>query len=327
MPPHGRRFVRLRHWGAAHRLRLAHPFGAIPAIGRRFRFIDWPWPGSSDTVFKSAHGLVTGRHAVAYGSNARYLFDLSDLDGNRLVLLGGQDGMPGSPAFLDQTELFRRGEYITVPLDPATARANFPHHDDAGTGTAMIDATPLLRLYAAFRASRLARQDAAAVQQRTLQRLLRRAAATRFGRDHDFARPRRSSRDFQSAVPLRRYEDFWSDYWQPAFPNLVDVSWPGRIPFFAASSGTSTGATKFIPVTAEMIALEPAGPGSTCSRIICRHGRRAASSAAAICCSAAAPSWSSRRPASEAAISAASPPRPCRAGRALSPFRRPTSRA
>jgi penicillin amidase len=120
-------FVRLRHWGAAHRLRLAHPFGAIPAIGRRLRFVDWPWPGSSDTVFKSAHGLVTGRHAVAYGSNARYVFDLSDLDGNCLVLLGGQDGVPGSPAFLDQTELFRRGEHITVPLDPATARANFPH--------------------------------------------------------------------------------------------------------------------------------------------------------------------------------------------------------
>jgi penicillin amidase len=120
-------FARLRHWGEAHRLRLAHPLGAVPAIGRRFRFIDWPWPGSSDTVFKSAHGLVTGRHAVAYGSNARYLFDMSDLDGNRLVLLGGQDGVPGSPAFLDQTELFRRGEYITVPLDPAIARANFPH--------------------------------------------------------------------------------------------------------------------------------------------------------------------------------------------------------
>ena len=54
-------------------------------------------------------------------------------------------------------------------------------------------------------------------------------------------------------MPLRRYEDFWSAYWRPAFPNLVDCSWPGRIPFFAASSGTSTGATKFIPVTREML--------------------------------------------------------------------------
>src|SRR5436190_5977607 len=117
----------LRHWGEAHRLRLAHPLGALPAIGRCFRYVDWAWPGSSDTVFKSAHGLVTGRHAVAYGSNARYLFDMSDPDGNHLVLLGGQDGVPGSPAFLDQAELFRRGEYVSVPLDPATPRATFPH--------------------------------------------------------------------------------------------------------------------------------------------------------------------------------------------------------
>ena len=52
---------------------------------------------------------------------------MSDLDGNHLVLVGGQDGVPGSPAFLDQAELFRRGEYVTVPLDPVTARASFPH--------------------------------------------------------------------------------------------------------------------------------------------------------------------------------------------------------
>jgi hypothetical protein len=116
----------------------------------------------------------------------------------------------------------------------------------------MIDATPLLRFYGGFRAWRLARLDAAAIQQRTLRHLLRRAAATRFGRDHDFQRIS-DRRAFQTAVPLRRYEDFWSAYWQPAFPDLVDGSWPGRIPFFAESSGTSSGATKFLPVTSEMI--------------------------------------------------------------------------
>src|SRR5262249_48942114 len=116
----------------------------------------------------------------------------------------------------------------------------------------MIDATPLLRLYARFRSARLARQDAAAVQRQTLQRLLRRAADARFGREHRFTSIRAIAA-FQTAVPLRRYEDFWREYWQPAFPELVDVSWPGRIPYFAASSGTTTGATKFIPVTEEMI--------------------------------------------------------------------------
>ncbi len=54
-------------------------------------------------------------------------------------------------------------------------------------------------------------------------------------------------------MKLRRYEDLWSAYWQPVFPELVDCTWPGRVPFFAATSGTSTGATKFIPVTRAMI--------------------------------------------------------------------------
>src|SRR6266446_5063970 len=116
----------------------------------------------------------------------------------------------------------------------------------------MIDATPLLRLYAHFRARRLAREDPVATQEAMLRRLLARAATTRFGQEHGFARIR-DRRAFQAAVPLRRYEDFWGVYWRPAFPLLDDCSWPGRIPFFAASSGTSTGATKFIPVTWQMI--------------------------------------------------------------------------
>ncbi|MBO0735442.1 MAG: GH3 auxin-responsive promoter family protein [Alphaproteobacteria bacterium] len=116
----------------------------------------------------------------------------------------------------------------------------------------MIDATPLLRCYAQRRARQLARQNAAATQQRTLLRLLGRAAATRFGREHRFSKLA-DYRAFREAVPLRRYEDFWREYWQSAFPRLADCSWPGLIPFFAATSGTSTGATKFIPVTWEMI--------------------------------------------------------------------------
>jgi len=116
----------------------------------------------------------------------------------------------------------------------------------------MIDATPLLRLYACRRARRLANEDTAAIQEAILRRLVARAARTRFGRDHGFAGIRDRS-GFQQAVPLRRYEDFWAEYWSPAFPRLVDCSWPGEIPFFAATSGTTTGNTKFIPVTRAMI--------------------------------------------------------------------------
>jgi hypothetical protein len=116
----------------------------------------------------------------------------------------------------------------------------------------MIDATPLLRRRARRRRARLQAQDPAAAQQAELLRLVRQAADTAFGRAHSFAEIA-SVADFQARVPLRRYEDFWRDWWQPHFPQLDSISWPGRIPFFALSSGTSTGKTKYIPISAAMM--------------------------------------------------------------------------
>src|SRR5262249_23595843 len=63
----------------------------------------------------------------------------------------------------------------------------------------------------------------------------------------------RSVADYQAAVPMRRYEDFWQAYWQPSFPTLQDATWPGTIPYFALSSGTSSGITKNIPVSQAMV--------------------------------------------------------------------------
>ncbi|WP_029009810.1 GH3 family domain-containing protein [Azospirillum halopraeferens] len=116
----------------------------------------------------------------------------------------------------------------------------------------MLDATPLLRLYARARLRRLADRRPAAVQEDQLLRLVRRAEATRFGRDHGFAGIR-SVRDFRERVPLRRYEDFRRDYWSDGFPVLTDATWPGTIPYFAATSGTTTGTTKYIPVSRAMV--------------------------------------------------------------------------
>jgi hypothetical protein len=112
----------------------------------------------------------------------------------------------------------------------------------------MLDLTFVIAAYARRRLALLARQDPAAAQAAVLRRLLRRAAATRFGRAHGFSRLG-SVAAYQRAVPLRRYEAFWEEWWRPGFPVLRDVTWPGLVPFFAESSGTSTGVSKFIPVT------------------------------------------------------------------------------
>jgi hypothetical protein len=116
----------------------------------------------------------------------------------------------------------------------------------------VIDATPVLRLYARRRLAALAALDPVAEQQRQLMTLLARARDTRFGRAHGFARLA-SVADFQKAVPLRRYEDFWTEWWQPAFPEVAGVTWPGRIPYLATTSGTTSGISKFVPVSPAMV--------------------------------------------------------------------------
>ena len=115
----------------------------------------------------------------------------------------------------------------------------------------MLDATPLFRAYARRRRRTIEGLDPAAAQAHELRRLARKAAGTRFGRDHSFDSIS-TVEDFQRAVPLRRYEEFWRDYWQAAFPTLDNVSWPGRIPYFAVTSGTTGDVTKYLPVSREM---------------------------------------------------------------------------
>jgi hypothetical protein len=106
--------------------------------------------------------------------------------------------------------------------------------------------------FAVRRVAQLDRRPAARVQRQTLLRLVRHARNTRFGRDHHFGRIR-SVTDYQERVPLRDYEAFWSEYWQAPFPHLRDVTWPGPVRYFALSSGTTSGATKYIPLTRQML--------------------------------------------------------------------------
>ena len=114
-------------WGDMHRLRLAHPLSRLPLIGGRYRFAEAGVGGSSETVMKTAHDTTADRHTASYGSNARHVSDMSDPDANWFVLLGGQDGRFNSSTALDQWELWRRGEYVRVPLTLPEVRRTFPH--------------------------------------------------------------------------------------------------------------------------------------------------------------------------------------------------------
>ncbi|CAN5450146.1 GH3 auxin-responsive promoter family protein [soil metagenome] len=102
------------------------------------------------------------------------------------------------------------------------------------------------------RVAELDRLDTARTQQNSLLRMVRYARHTKFGKDHDFAGVR-SVADYQDRVPLQDYEYFWNTYWKDAYPRLDNLTWPGFTPYYALSSGTTSGTTKYIPVTKAMV--------------------------------------------------------------------------
>ncbi len=124
----------------------------------------------------------------------------------------------------------------------------------------------VFRQWSQRRIERLDRMNAGELQRRILARLVRKARSTRFGQDHGFSRIR-SIADYQSAVPLRRYEDFWRDYWQPTFPHSFDATWPDAVRYVALSSGTTTGKTKYIPLTDEILKSHQRGALTSLARL------------------------------------------------------------
>jgi hypothetical protein len=128
----------------------------------------------------------------------------------------------------------------------------------------------LLGRYARRRVACLDQLRISDVQDRTLLSLVRRARHTRFGREHGFGHIR-SVADYQRQVPLRDYEAFWEEYWRGPFPHLRGVTWPGHVPYLALSSGTTSGATKYLPVSPEMLASNRRAALTTLALFLAAH--------------------------------------------------------
>ncbi len=115
-------------WGSFHRQKLAHPFGGIPFIGRRFLKMVYGEGGSNDTLFKSGRRFSSDKSDITYGASARHISDMSDLNANHFVLKGGQDGWLDNKSLTDQVALWDRGDYIQVPLERDLIEKQFTEH-------------------------------------------------------------------------------------------------------------------------------------------------------------------------------------------------------
>ncbi len=85
------------------------------------------------------------------------------------------------------------------------------------------------------------------LQREVLASLIARAKDTEFGRRHTFGAIKGYD-DFVKNVPVATYEDVKDDIDRMRHGER-DVLWPGRVKWYAKSSGTTNDKSKFIPVT------------------------------------------------------------------------------
>jgi GH3 auxin-responsive promoter len=93
-------------------------------------------------------------------------------------------------------------------------------------------------------------------QLKVLKRLLNKARFTEFGQTFHFDEillSKNPVEEFQKRVPLFDYNKIYKDWWHRTLEGIPDVCWPGKIKYFALSSGTSEAASKYIPITSDLM--------------------------------------------------------------------------
>lgn len=106
------------------------------------------------------------------------------------------------------------------------------------------------------RALRLPENSIRRQQLKVLKRLLRKARFTEFGQRYQFDEILMSThagKKFQELVPVFDYNKIYNEWWHKTLENKSDVCWPGKIKYYALSSGTSESASKYIPVTNDLL--------------------------------------------------------------------------
>jgi penicillin amidase len=111
-------------WGDAHQAHQDHPvLGQVPVL-RHLVNIRQSTSGDDDTLMR---GRTSGKDPDPFvnvqGAGYRGVYDFADPDSSVFVISTGQSGHPLSRHYDDLGELWRRGEYTPMSLDPELARA------------------------------------------------------------------------------------------------------------------------------------------------------------------------------------------------------------
>lgn len=111
-------------WGDAHQAAQDHPvLGEVPVL-KWFVNIRQSTSGGDFTLMRGkTRGTGPQPYLNVHGAGYRGVYNFADPDSSVFVTSTGQSGHPLSRHYDDLSELWRRGEYLPMSLDPDLARA------------------------------------------------------------------------------------------------------------------------------------------------------------------------------------------------------------
>ncbi len=111
-------------WNKLNSLTLKHPLGSVKLLDRVLKLNRGPYavPGSFHTVCPYNYPLGNP-FQVNNGASQRHVYDTGNWDASKTVIPTGTSGIPASPYYCDQTDLYISNQYHNDPFSVEAVKA------------------------------------------------------------------------------------------------------------------------------------------------------------------------------------------------------------
>ena len=105
-------------WNKVHTLEHQHPLGKVEALRGYFNVGTFEIDGTNEVINNLIFPMTEdGIYKVSAGPSTRRIIDFSDVENSVSILPTGQSGVPTSPHYKDQAEMYAKGKFRKMKMN------------------------------------------------------------------------------------------------------------------------------------------------------------------------------------------------------------------